>query len=195
VLALTGIGEYRSRKVVHLSGGTVQKLRLAQALLGEPRIVILDEPLNGLDPASRRQVKNIIRSLAGAERVVFLSSHILSDVEDLATRIGVLHHGAIREVGTPAELRERYRIGLVVEIVAADRETRDGLHLEDACIERAVPVGETTLHLHLRHSVDIDTGFHRVLTMLSERQTRVRAVRYLEPSLEDVYLKLTGAES
>ena len=193
VLALAGIGEFRERKVIHLSGGTVQKLRLAQALLGDPRILILDEPLSGLDPTSRYQVKNIIRSFAGGERVVFLSSHILSDVEDLATRIGILHQGTMQEAGTPDELRTKHQLGMVIEIVTATPSARDTIHLSDEAIERSESLGAETLRLHLKPNSDLDSAFHSILSSLVASRIPLRSVRHLQPSLEDVYLKLTEA--
>ena len=152
VLELLGLLEHRNRRVVHLSGGMVQRLRLAQAILHEPRILILDEPLNGLDPASRHQVRTIIRQLADDKRLVFFSSHILSDVETIAGRIGILDGGRLRDVGTPAELRERHGLGNVVEL-----EAKGGANL--SATADGVPV---------------------------------RRVEHLQPSLEDVYLNLTG---
>lgn len=193
VLALLGLGELRSRKVAHLSGGTVQKLRLAQALLGDPKILILDEPLSGLDPTSRFQVKNLIRGFADRDRVVFLSSHILSDVEDLATRIGILHHGTVREVGTPSELRNKHQLGVVIEVVAATPEARDAISAPDELFEKRDEVGGETLRFHARPGIDPTAAFHSILSPIVADQIPIRSARHLQPSLEDVYLELTEA--
>lgn len=193
VLELLGLAEHRNRRVLHLSGGTVQRLRLAQAIIHEPRILILDEPLSGLDPASRAQVGSIVRELAGGDRLVLFSSHILSDVESVATSIGILHDGKLRDLGTPAELRERHGIGTVVEIVA-----RPGAGLAasgagwDAAVERAEQIDSDTIRLHLAPGTDLDAAIGRLLATLAGRGVPVRRLEHVRPSLEDVYLSLTG---
>lgn len=192
-LERTGIAEHRRRRIVHLSGGTVQRLRLAQAILHDPEILVLDEPLSGLDPASRVDVKEIVRELAGRDRLVFVSSHILSELEGLATRIGILHEGRIRELGTPAELRHRYQVGTVVEVTG-----RSGAPLEAAVLSGR-PVTEVegvcgdgpTVRLHIDPGTDLDEAMAVVLRRIVENNIPVRSVRHLQPSLEDVYMTLT----
>ncbi len=102
------LSDVRDKKISQLSGGTVQKVGLAQALLHDPRLLVLDEPLAGLDPASRHQLKQIIGKLGKDKTTIFFSSHILSDVQDVATRIGILSRGQIRQIGTLDELRDDF---------------------------------------------------------------------------------------
>ncbi len=98
VLERLGLGTYRDRRARALSLGNLQRLALARALLHEPRLLMLDEPINGLDPAGVVEVRELLRALARDEGVtVFLSSHILSEVERLATRVGVVHRGRLVE--------------------------------------------------------------------------------------------------
>lgn len=188
--------EHRNRRVVHLSGGTVQRLRLAQAILHDPQILILDEPLNGLDPASRYQVRTIIRRLADEKRLVFFSSHILSDVETIAGRIAILQGGTLRDVGTPAELRERHGIGTVVEVAvregaAISTNAPDGCW--DADVEHVEQTAPNVIRLQLQPECALDAVMQRLLAKLSREHLPVRRIEHLQPSLEDVYLKLTGS--
>jgi ABC-2 type transport system ATP-binding protein len=81
-----------------LSKGTLQRVGIAQAILNEPRLVILDEPMSGLDPAGRRQMRELILSLRGAGSTVIFSSHILPDAEMLCDRVGILTGGRMREI-------------------------------------------------------------------------------------------------
>ena len=111
-----GLSESLDRRIVHLSGGMQQRLRFAQAILHEPEVVILDEPLSGLDPSSRAELKNTIRDLAAEEHTIMLTSHILADVEDLATQIAIIDRGTIRDIGSREELRDRHDISTLVEV-------------------------------------------------------------------------------
>ncbi len=191
-LAKTGLEEHRARRIVHLSGGTVQRLRLAQAILHDPEILVLDEPLSGLDPASRVQVKEIVRDLAGQERLVFVSSHILSELEGLATRIGILHEGRIREAGTPAELRERYQVGTIVEVTLAPGALPNPESLSGAPVTQVETIRETrTLRLHVDPSVELDGAMTAIMRRIVDHGIAVRGVRHLQPSLEEVYMTLT----
>jgi ABC-type multidrug transport system ATPase subunit len=100
VLELVDLRDSADRKVGHYSLGMRQRLGLARALLGGPRLLILDEPMNGLDPAGIRDMRTIIRQMP--ERVgaaVFLSSHLLSEVEQIVTHVGLMHHGRLARQG------------------------------------------------------------------------------------------------
>ncbi|MHA1920957.1 MAG: ABC transporter ATP-binding protein, partial [Promethearchaeota archaeon] len=109
VLKTVGLSDVRNKKIIHLSGGMQQKLRLAQALLHKPKLLILDEPMTGLDPTSRYQMKKIIKTLMEQNITIFFSSHILSDVQDIATRIGIINHGRILKIGTPEQLQNEFQ--------------------------------------------------------------------------------------
>ena len=104
-LVTVGLGGAESKLVREYSLGMKQRLGLAQCLLGDPRLLVLDEPTNGLDPGGIQEVRDLVRRLP-AERgtTVFLSSHILSEVEQVATHIGVIHRGRIRFQGTVASV-------------------------------------------------------------------------------------------
>ncbi len=199
-LKSAGIDAHRNSRIVHLSGGTIQKLRLAQAILHDPQILIFDEPLSGLDPASRYQVKELIRDLARKDRVIFLSSHILSDVENLATRIGILHNGRMRKIGTPTKLREEYGLGNIIEIVLRDQavfepsifDTMKSGAASDRIVEWVESRDDGSIRVHLNPAHDLDESIGRILRIVADNELPVRSLRHLQPSLEDVYLSLTG---
>jgi ABC-2 type transport system ATP-binding protein len=95
VLELVALTDQADRKVGTYSKGMTQRIGLAQALLGDPELVILDEPMSGMDPASRRSVKDILMRRRARGRTTLLSSHILSDIEELADHVVILRHGTI----------------------------------------------------------------------------------------------------
>lgn len=99
------LGDVRKKKVRLLSGGMMQKVGFIQALLHKPALLVLDEPLAGLDPQSRLLVKEIIRDLRDEGTTIIFSSHILSDVQDVADRLGLLNHGRLAVTGTLQDLK------------------------------------------------------------------------------------------
>jgi ABC-2 type transport system ATP-binding protein len=99
IIDLLNLARYRNRKASELSLGNLQRLAIAKALIHRPKIIILDEPTNGLDPAAIVEVRKLIKSLSEDGSTVFMSSHILSEVSQLATRIAIIHDGRlIREI-------------------------------------------------------------------------------------------------
>ncbi|NCC51798.1 MAG: ABC transporter ATP-binding protein [Spartobacteria bacterium] len=104
LLEMTGLLHARNRLVGEYSKGMSRRIGLAQALINDPELVILDEPTSGLDPMGCRQVKDLIRTLAGRGKTVLLSSHLLADVEDVCDRVAILYSGKIRAMGAMNEL-------------------------------------------------------------------------------------------
>ena len=102
-MELTKITELQNRLIRHLSKGFRQRVGLAQALLGDPRVLILDEPMNGLDPRQIMEIRELIRTL-GKEHTVILSSHILSEITSICDHVMILSHGRLAADGTPEEL-------------------------------------------------------------------------------------------
>src|SRR5919199_1873887 len=107
------------------SKGMLQRVGLAQSLINDPEIVFLDEPMSGLDPVGRREVRDLIASLRDEGKTVFMCSHILSDIEVLCDRVAILKHGRLAQVGFLDELRQRPEDPHQMEILAtgADAET------------------------------------------------------------------------
>jgi ABC-2 type transport system ATP-binding protein len=104
-----GLGAYADRRARNLSLGNVQRLGLAKALLHQPKLLILDEPANGLDPAGVVEIRDLLMDLAAEGTTVFLSSHVLAEVARLATRIGIIHTGRLREEFAATDLAHRVR--------------------------------------------------------------------------------------
>src|SRR6202158_2947400 len=104
LLKKVGLDSVRKIQLRKYSKGMLQRVGLAQAILHQPELVVLDEPMSGLDPVGRREVRDIILELKKEGRTVLFSTHILSDAETLCDRVGVIVGGKLRGVGTPAEL-------------------------------------------------------------------------------------------
>jgi ABC-2 type transport system ATP-binding protein len=107
VLEQVGLTEFRHVALRKFSKGMLQRIGIAQAMLHNPEIVLLDEPMSGLDPVGRREVRILIQQLKGAGKTVFFSTHILSDAEALCDRVAILHRGKLVGVGRIGELLNR----------------------------------------------------------------------------------------
>ncbi len=122
VLGVAGLEADAGRKVRSYSQGMRQRLGLAAALLGSPSLLVLDEPTNGLDPAGIREFRDLLRSLATEGTTIFLSSHLLAEVEQVCDRAAVVARGLLVEEGAPAQLgmtRRRVRVLLTTADVDA----------------------------------------------------------------------------
>jgi ABC-2 type transport system ATP-binding protein len=135
LLELVGLSYARDRTLRRFSKGMLQRVGIAQALIADPDLVILDEPLSGLDPMGRREVRNIIVSLREQGKTVFFSTHILNDIETICDRVAMIVHGKVVRVGPLAEMLSAESTD--VEIVAnevdgglRERLQSMGVHLE-----------------------------------------------------------------
>src|SRR5207253_9307298 len=103
-VGLPDSGDIQLRK---FSKGMLQRVGIAQAILHDPKVVFLDEPMSGLDPMSRREVRDLIEQLKKEGKTVFFSTHILSDAEALCDRVAVIHKGELKGVGVVADLTSK----------------------------------------------------------------------------------------
>ena len=189
VLGLLDLAPVRFKRVGELSGGTVQRVGLAQALLHRPPLLVLDAPLASLDPTSRHQVKTVIRQLSREGTTILFSSHILSDVQDVATRIAILNKGKLVHLGTIDELLNELQLADEVEVVLSRNSGSwhqmprpEGIR----AIEERVP---DKLLVHLDTKADHDESVHRLLVDLIAGGSRVRSLQPLTRSLDDIYLR------
>ncbi|MCE7743035.1 MAG: ABC transporter ATP-binding protein [Candidatus Heimdallarchaeota archaeon] len=192
VLANVGLVDAEKRKIKHLSGGMKQKLKLAQALLHNPPILILDEPLSGLDPTSRWQLKKTIKALSTSTNVTILfSSHILDDVEDIATSIGIINQGKLAKVGKPHDLQKELMGGDGVEVTSPNISKKLKL-IENLPLVDTVELdkeNDTKVTIMFVSSVNLDKGLIQLMNLLVTEQIIIHNFNYLKPSLETVYLK------
>ena len=131
VIATAGLHEVADRTYGKLSGGQKQRLHLALALVGDPDLLVLDEPTTGLDASARRALWASVRALLRRGRSVILTTHDLDEADALADRIVLLHHGRVLAEGTPAEIKSSTasrRIRVVTRLDEANLRSRPGVH-------------------------------------------------------------------
>ena len=183
-LERVGLAERADDLVRTYSLGMKQRLGLAAALLKDPALVVLDEPANGLDPAGIRSVRLLLRSLGEEGRTVFVSSHLLNEVQQTCDRVAILNRGRTVTTGSVAEVLAR-RVSSQLVVRVADLEAGA------AALRHA---GFTTAHDDgsLRVTAAPDAG-PRITQVLAESGQWVAELRPEEATLEDLFLELTGA--
>ena len=122
-----GIARLADRPIRKLSKGQVQRVGMAQALVSDPDVLILDEPMSGLDPIGRKEFRDILLERAGAGAAVMFSSHILPDVEMIAERVAIIHEGVVADEGTMAHLLHREAVGVDVRAAGLSTEAAEKL--------------------------------------------------------------------
>jgi ABC-2 type transport system ATP-binding protein len=184
VLGLVGLDTRAGDLVKKYSLGMRQRLALAAALLKDPELLILDEPANGLDPAGIHQVRTLIRQLAAEGRTVFLSSHILSEIEHTCDRVAILNRGRCVVHGTVRDVLASTGASQAMLVKAAD------LDRAIAALRRAGLAAERHAD-HVRVAI-APTEASRVTQVLAREEQWVTDMRPEERSLEDLFLELTG---
>ncbi len=182
-----GLASYAGRRARTLSTGNLQRLGLARAFLHEPELVVLDEPANGLDPAGVVEVRDLLVSAARERGVtVFMSSHILAEVDRLATRIGIIHNGRLIEELDRGELERRRKRRLVVD--ARDRAmAAAALHAAGYAVTIAGENGP--LEIRDSRAVEAPEEVARVLVAAGVPPIRLGVE---QEALEQHFLRLTG---
>ncbi|PSP78156.1 ABC transporter ATP-binding protein [Halobacteriales archaeon QS_1_68_20] len=185
LLDAVGIPEAADRQAGGFSKGMRQRLALAMALVGDPDLLILDEPSSGLDPTGMQEMRELIREQAQDGTTVFFSSHLLGQVGAVCDRVGILHDGSLVEMDTIENLREESGGTSVVEVDVAD--VPEPLGLGDLDGVREVTVGEGTVTAVCEDpTVKVD-----VVRALDDRTT-VTDIVSEETSLEELFNRYTG---
>jgi ABC-2 type transport system ATP-binding protein len=191
LLELAGLNEVKKRRIGGFSRGMRQRLGIAQALINQPEILLLDEPVSALDPTGRKEVLELIESLAGKCTVV-MSSHILADVERVCDTVAIIDHGKCLVQDKKAALMERY----ATNVVELEIDPREGRSINDwkQVIFDLKGVNKGTLDGYtLRMSVeDVHIALHSILERLAQDNLPIVRLEQVKPSLEDVFMKLVN---
>ncbi len=187
LLTKVGLGHAAERRVKGYSKGMRQRLGFAQALLGKPALLFLDEPTNGLDPEGIREFYQILREMKSEGVTVVLTSHILSEIQERVDRLAIMKTGRVHALGTLQSLRERNDLPLTVEVtLEAEAVERLTLSLGRLAIENLRVQGDRVSLQCRRHDK------MAVLEALTSLDGKVLDLHVREPSLEDVFLGYSG---
>lgn len=173
-----------------LSGGEQQRLSLALAVVGRPRVAFLDEPTAGVDPGGRQVVRQVVRDLAGAGTAVVLTTHELEEVERVADRVVIVDRGTVVAAGTPAELTAS---GAPVEEIRFG--TTAGLDTAVLAVALGAVVEEVTPGEYRVATAPTPAAVAALTAWLAEHDLSLADLRAGRQTLEDVFLRLTGPDS
>lgn len=169
------------RQLRKFSKGMLQRVGLAQALVNDPEIVFLDEPMSGLDPVGRREVRDLIASLRSQGKTVFMCSHILSDIEVLCDSVAILKNGRLAHAGSLDELRARETSLIEITVTGVDAATMSP-HLGSNA--KVTPTASG-----LRIEVTEESEVDQVLAALRKADGKLVSVQPVRQSLEDLFLE------
>lgn len=187
MLDKVGLAHAGRRPVREYSKGMRQRLGFAQALLGSPRVLFLDEPTNGLDPQAIRDFYATLRGLQQQGVTIIITSHILAELQERVDRLAILSSGKVQAVGSVHELRERTGLPVVIEIDLAPQDCHDALHALHAAT--GMKPAQTPSGLQLQCPRE-----HKMaaIAALAPLGARVQDLRLHEPSLEDMFFGLSA---
>jgi len=189
VLFLVGLEEARYRKVETYSSGMKQRIKLAQALVHDPRLLFLDEPTSGMDPKGRQEMLDLIQNISGrGEMSIVLATHILVDVERTCDRVVIMNRGKALKEGTVAELRGTWSGAYTVRIEG-----------EQEAFETALQNRGCTVESNGKHLLDVTLpagqGTELILEAVRESDVQLRRLVTSVQTLEDVFMKLIGEDA
>lgn len=196
VMDLTQITDVRDRLIRNLSKGYRQRVGIAQAILGDPDIIILDEPTVGLDPRQITEIRELIQKL-GENKTVILSSHILGEIQAVCERLLILSKGKLVACDTPANLEKQMSSASALEIdVCASQEQAEkllsGLPNVQSCKSKGTADRcQIRLETEKEHLEDLSKA---VFFALAEARTPILAMTPTKASLEDIFLELTDGK-
>lgn len=188
VLELLDLTHKRDDYVNGLSRGMKQRLCLAKTLVHDPPVLILDEPTSGLDPRARIEVKALLRELRRMGKTILISSHILSELADCCTSIGVIERGQLLMHGTIDSVYRQIRRNRIVEIRFVENQIEGVSILRSSPALRSIDINDNRVTVELETD---DLGLSDLLEKLMKSNVKIRSFHDKDPNLEDVFMQVT----
>jgi len=189
LLKMLGLYEYKDKKVKKYSGGMKKRLNLAIALIGEPEIIILDEPTTGMDPNIRREVWRIIKDIKEEGKTVLLATHYMEEAEELCDRVAIINRGKIIDIGKPDELKKRAELKTMLSL-EIHKDIKEAFETIRKKFNPEIIVREDNI---IKLSIDkADEEPPKILEYLLKNGFNVIMMKVSPPTLEDVFIKYTG---
>ena len=181
LLNLTDLYEARSKQLREFSKGMLQKIGIVQALIGDPELIILDEPMMGLDPVGRKKIRDLIFKLKEEKKTVFFSTHILSDVEDVCDRVGILVGGELRSCGKLDDMLKEE--GVQIEVVLSGVSPQLSQQVRSFSSDLNQREGEVILKL------SDETKLNNILKFCLDNKLNIESITRQRKTLEEIFLK------
>ena len=180
LLERVGLTESRKVPLRKFSKGMVQRVGIAQALINDPDAVFLDEPMSGLDPLGRREVRDLVLQLREEKKTVFFSTHILADAEMLCDRVAILNRGRLQGCG---ELPEILRLGVSTTELVLEKPAEEILEVLRPYVVSVTRTGE-----RVRLGIREETSIGKVLALALRHKAKIISLNPVKMSLEDYFL-------
>lgn len=187
-LELVDMGFKRDAMVNQLSRGQTQRIGLARTLLHDPQVLLLDEPASGLDPRARIEMRKLLRQLGEMKKTVIVSSHILPELADVCTRVGVIEKGHMLVDDHVADVMKKARAAVILEIKVSENQERAAALLEQQDGVSKVTMESDTIFVTLKREAEDYTALP---TLLVENGFRIKQFREEEVNLETAFMELT----
>lgn len=191
LLDRVGLGRWGNTSVRKYSKGMLQRLGLAQAMLHDPELLMLDEPTDGVDPVGRREMRELLYELKREGKTVFINSHLLQEVELVCDRVAIMTHGQLRHVGTVEELQRGQLKDVELSVMAEEATIRAAL----GEFEGTIVSNETHQPTQIVLKHPDQTRLNACIDQLRAAKIDIVAVRPLKNSLEDAFLDLVRGSS
>jgi len=190
VLQLVDLKSAAHRKIGGFSGGMVQRLGIAQALVHHPQVLILDEPTSALDPAGRYEVLELIESLRG-QVTVFFSTHILSDVERVCDAVAIIHKGELLLQSSREELLNKYPVN-TAELELDNHDQANGKWTETLQQQPWVNAIQTENNIVRITVTDLACGKQALLPLVAGLGLIINRIQWVHPTLEEIFLEVSA---
>ncbi len=189
LLELVGMDSWHKDKLGSYSKGMRQRVGLAQALMNDPKLVVLDEPTDGVDPSGRRDIRNILSHLKDEGRTIFLNSHLLSELEMVCDRVAIMVHGLVRTQGTIDELTAD-QSGFVITTTAPIPEHASAELNTLSLPEQADDTSDNTIAF----KTDDASKVQPAIDTLRKHNIVIQSAGFKRPSLEDLFMQVVSTD-
>jgi ABC-2 type transport system ATP-binding protein len=198
VLKVTGMTEGARRRIKGYSRGMNQRLGIAAAMFDHPELLILDEPTSALDPEGRAEVMEIIKNLKASGATIILCTHIITDVERVANKIGIMKDGVIAEEGAIDEIMAKYRSGssgITVTLETPDAAVAGEIQMLPSLSYSDYNPVSGTITLGASDTARASELYDELIALIYRRKIRVTELFAQKITLEDVYFRITGGRA
>lgn len=187
LLERLGIADARKRKIGGYSGGMKQRLGIAQALIHEPKLLMLDEPVSALDPVGRREILELMKLMKETTTILF-STHILHDAEEVCDDVIMIHKGELAITGSVSELRRKYQEDVIM--ISADADLNAWARSIEAWnTVSKVNASHNTIEIYVKNAAE---ARKQLFAEIAERQLPITSFKVAQTSLEDLFMEVVG---
>jgi ABC-2 type transport system ATP-binding protein len=196
LIELVGLGRFGKSKIKTFSHGMKKRLALGQALVNDPDLLILDEPMGGLDPMGVRAFRQMIKELNQNDITIFLSSHILSEVQQVCNKVGIINHGRILAVDEISKLGRHFEKkpakNIYIEGKGLSQQVLESIKKLSGTLQLYPKHGHIGFYVQLEDDCDEREYTEKLNKHLVEQKVYLSRIEIPEPSLEELFMSITG---